>query len=219
MFSNVSEYICYSGSLVSAVIAVRLLKMGNLNTMTFYNKMFILYFGIDSVTGFLEEYFLFRLREDRSWMCKVFFVNKWLTFRPRTEQLTNCTIFLTLWMASIGSRGIIHIGLIFCRDNYTKKISAHFLKNRITFIFPDLSMFVTPQVCWRRASLCYTGQLLSSSLSSAFTSCWFILWGAYLYLSVYLSDSSRLRSILASPELKTPSFLLSLCPITIPKLL
>ena len=73
MFSKVSEYICYSGCLVSAVIAVRLLKMGNLNTMTFYNKMFILYFGIDSVTGFLEEYFLFRLREDRSWMCVVFF--------------------------------------------------------------------------------------------------------------------------------------------------
>ena len=72
MFSNVSEYICYSGSLVSAMIAVRLLKMGNLNTMTFYNKMFILYFGIDSVTGFLEEYFLFRLREHRSWMCVVF---------------------------------------------------------------------------------------------------------------------------------------------------
>ena len=74
MFSNVSEYICYSGSLVSAVIAIRLLKMGNLSTMTFYNKMFILYFGIDSVTGFLEEYFLFRLREDRSFiaMCAFF---------------------------------------------------------------------------------------------------------------------------------------------------
>ena len=67
LFSNVCEYICYSGSLVSAVIAFRLLKMGNLDTMTFYNKMFILYFGIDSITGFLEEYFLFRLREDRSW--------------------------------------------------------------------------------------------------------------------------------------------------------
>ena len=67
MLSNVFEYICYSGSLVSAMIAVRLLKMGNLDAMTFYNKMFILYFGIDSINGFLEEYFLFRLREDRSW--------------------------------------------------------------------------------------------------------------------------------------------------------
>ena len=73
MFSNVCEYICYSGSLVSAVIAVRLLKMGNLDTMTFYNKMFILYFGIDSITGFLEEYFLFRLREDRSWYSAFYF--------------------------------------------------------------------------------------------------------------------------------------------------
>ena len=41
-----------------------------------------------------------------------------LFFRPRTEQLTNCTIYLTLWMASMGSRGIFHIGLIFCRDDY-----------------------------------------------------------------------------------------------------
>ena len=60
------EYLCYSGSAVSALIAASLLMMGNISTMTFFNKMFILYFGIDSVTGVLEEYFLFRLNEDRS---------------------------------------------------------------------------------------------------------------------------------------------------------
>ena len=65
-FSNLSEYLCYSGSAVSVLIAFSLLRMGNINTMTFYNKMFILYFGIDAVTGILEEYFLFRLKEDRS---------------------------------------------------------------------------------------------------------------------------------------------------------
>ena len=65
-FSNVSEYLCYSGSAVSVLIAFSLLRMGNINTMTFFNKMFILYFGIDAVTGILEEYFLFRLKEDRS---------------------------------------------------------------------------------------------------------------------------------------------------------
>ena len=116
-FSNLSEYLCYSGSAVSVLIAASLLRMGNINTMTFYNKMFILYFGIDSVTGILEEYFLFRLNEDRSlefmYLCPLYLLVN--IFRPRMEQLTNCTIFLTLWMASIGSRGIFHIGLIFCR--------------------------------------------------------------------------------------------------------
>ena len=65
-FSNLSEYLCYSGSTVSALIAASLLRMGNIKTMTFFNKMFILYFGIDSVIGVIEEYFLFRLNEHRS---------------------------------------------------------------------------------------------------------------------------------------------------------
>ena len=66
LVSNVSELLCYSGSAVSAIIAASLLRMGNLHTMTFYNRMFILYFMIDSTAGVLEEYFLFRVKEDRS---------------------------------------------------------------------------------------------------------------------------------------------------------
>ena len=68
-------------------------------------------------------------------VCRLFFVSNWLTFRPRTEQLTNCTIFLTLWMASIGSRGIFHIGLIFCRDNHQKKIRHFLRKSNHIYIF------------------------------------------------------------------------------------
>ena len=47
--------------------------------------------------------------------------------RTRMEQLTNCTIFLTIWMASIGSRGIFHIGLIFCRLTLYKYFSFRFV--------------------------------------------------------------------------------------------
>ena len=65
MFSKLSEYVCYSGSALSAVIAAKLLMMGNIHTMTFFNRMFILYYGIDSVLGVIEQYFLFRVKEDR----------------------------------------------------------------------------------------------------------------------------------------------------------
>ena len=61
-----SEFICYSGCAVSAAIAARLLMMGNLHTLTFYNRMFILYYMLESVIGALEEYFLFRVKEHRS---------------------------------------------------------------------------------------------------------------------------------------------------------
>ena len=54
------------------------------------------------------------------------------------EQLTNCTIFLTIWMASIGSRGIFHIGLIFCRltlyEYFFFSIKNHFSISRFIYV-------------------------------------------------------------------------------------
>ena len=50
---------------MSAVIAFRLMRMGKLHVMTFFNRMFIIFFAIDTIAGVLEEYFLFRIWEDR----------------------------------------------------------------------------------------------------------------------------------------------------------
>ena len=50
------------GLALSAVIAWRLARMENLS---FFNKMFVGYFGLDFVIGGLETYFLFKLYRER----------------------------------------------------------------------------------------------------------------------------------------------------------
>lgn len=65
MLKEILKLPCYSGSLCSCLIAVHLLKMGHIRDLTFLNKMFLIYFTIESIIGWGESSFLFRLREER----------------------------------------------------------------------------------------------------------------------------------------------------------
>ena len=59
---RVSEALCYCGLVLSAVIAWRLARVENLS---FFNRMFVGYFGLDFIIGGLETYFLFKLYRER----------------------------------------------------------------------------------------------------------------------------------------------------------
>ena len=60
--SILAELGCYSGAVLSAVIAWRLFTM---RSLTFINKMYLLYFTIDAAFGFLEAFYLFKLKRER----------------------------------------------------------------------------------------------------------------------------------------------------------
>ena len=53
-----------SASFFSFLIVLNLLRMG-LSNMTFLNKMFLIYFSIETITSLVDGYLLFRLRENR----------------------------------------------------------------------------------------------------------------------------------------------------------
>ena len=55
----------YSGSFFSCLIAMHLFKMGPIRDLTFLNKMFLIYFTIESVVGLVDGNFLFKLKEER----------------------------------------------------------------------------------------------------------------------------------------------------------
>ena len=57
-----AEVGCYSGALLSLLIAWRLFKI---ESLTFIIKMYLFYFTIDSIFGVLEAIFLFKLKRDR----------------------------------------------------------------------------------------------------------------------------------------------------------
>ena len=88
---------CYSGSLTALLISIKLVKIQNL---TFVNKLFILYFLLDSILGSLEMFFLFKLFEEQDLEDDV--------------QTANCTYFITTWIVCV-NRAIFHTFFIFCR--------------------------------------------------------------------------------------------------------
>ena len=59
---TVGQVACHSGACLSLVITVKLLRMEHL---TFFNKMFLVYFLIDFVIGNMETYIHFKLWMDR----------------------------------------------------------------------------------------------------------------------------------------------------------
>ena len=59
---SLTEFGCYCGVALSALIARRLLLMEQL---TFINRILLLYFTIDAVMGVLETYFSFKLYSER----------------------------------------------------------------------------------------------------------------------------------------------------------
>ena len=62
---DMSEFSCYIGCILSLVIAKNLLWMGKNKKITFVNKMLILYYGLDFLSGVTEVYFLFKLKRER----------------------------------------------------------------------------------------------------------------------------------------------------------
>ena len=65
IITNVSEYGCYIGCMMSLAIAKNLVGMGRNNKLTFVNQMLILFYSLDAVTGIAEVYFLFKLKRER----------------------------------------------------------------------------------------------------------------------------------------------------------
>ena len=59
---NIAKVLCYLGPSLSALIALRLAKIEKL---TFFNKMFFIYFILDFVFGSMESYLLFKVYRDR----------------------------------------------------------------------------------------------------------------------------------------------------------
>ena len=65
VFTDVSEFGCYIGCIVSLVIARNLIRMGRNKKLTFVNQMLILFYVLDALSGMTEVYFLFKLKRER----------------------------------------------------------------------------------------------------------------------------------------------------------
>ena len=65
MLSKLLKLPCYSGSFFSCLITMHLFKMGSVRDLTFLNKMFLIYFAIETIVGWEEGNHLIRLREER----------------------------------------------------------------------------------------------------------------------------------------------------------
>ena len=65
MLTEILKLPFYSGSFFSSLIAMHLIRMGAIRDLTFFNKMYSIYFAIDSIMGLVDGIFLFRLREER----------------------------------------------------------------------------------------------------------------------------------------------------------
>lgn len=88
---------CYSGCLLAFLIFLKLFRIQNL---TFVNKMFVLYFFLDSILGSLEIFSMFKVFEDKDSMDEI--------------QKRNCSNFITIWIVCV-NRSIFHTLLIFLR--------------------------------------------------------------------------------------------------------
>ena len=65
MLDEILKLPFYFGSFFSSLISMYLMKMGAIRDMTFFNKMFLIYFAFESIIGLVDGTFLFRLREER----------------------------------------------------------------------------------------------------------------------------------------------------------
>ena len=65
VFTDVSEFGCYIGCIISLVIAKNLLRMGRNKKLTFVNQMLIIFYVLDALSGMTEVYFLFKLKRER----------------------------------------------------------------------------------------------------------------------------------------------------------
>ena len=112
---QIAEFGCYLGSILSAVIAVKLFRMQNL---TWINQMFLLYFIIDAFMGTLETFFSFKLYRER-WLFGDPLL-KITTIPPRLlgneeKHIHNCVMFLTIWSLWNPHRMLFQFAMLFSR--------------------------------------------------------------------------------------------------------
>ena len=102
------ELVCLTGPLLSLFIAYRLFKIKYSkdssvveDSRLFLNRMFLTYFILDAIVGSLEIIFLFKINQERF-------------------NVSNCAIFITIWMSSMENRVIFNFCLVFCRFLYVR---------------------------------------------------------------------------------------------------
>ena len=161
---HTSEYCCYTSSALSALVAYRLLRMGNFRNLTFINQMFVVYclqtqFWVLLRPTFYSNFSMIcaytkknikYLEYDELWI---------ITSYPSQlavsgTQVRNC--FLTVWMFTFTTRGLYHTGMVFCR----RVISPD--QWELTDSFSDLCTSATPRGWSRRGPGCFTGSPWSS---------------------------------------------------------
>ena len=64
---DVSELGCYIGSMVSLFLAYKLMEMvkWKITDLNFINLMLFIYYGLDSIVGLFEVFFLFKMWRER----------------------------------------------------------------------------------------------------------------------------------------------------------
>ena len=65
MLREILQFAALSGSALSLLIVICILRIGSPHRLTFLNQMFFVYYSIDSVFGTFEIHFLFKLKEER----------------------------------------------------------------------------------------------------------------------------------------------------------
>ena len=93
----------FVGTVFSSIIAVQMLRMDNL---TFVNKLFLIYFIIDSVHGHLLGYFSFKLMERFGIWFELVADMTSINFSTESKQSQNCGKFIGIWMNGIPMKSL-----------------------------------------------------------------------------------------------------------------
>ena len=93
------------GQFLAILIVFRLCR---LESVSFLNKLFIIYFTVDVLAGTVEMYFLLKLADE-----SVLHDNQLQTF--------NCTGYILLFLIIYPQKIKFNIGMLFCRYKVTKK--------------------------------------------------------------------------------------------------
>ena len=105
------NFFTFVGTFLSGIIAIQMLRMYN---STFVNKLFLFYFTIDKVHGYLFGYFSMKLLERFGFSL---IPNKYLVFifSTNNDQSQNCAMFIGIWIIGTPTKSLFIAGLMMCR--------------------------------------------------------------------------------------------------------
>ena len=106
------NYFTFVGTVFSGIIAVHMLRMDNL---TFVNKLFLIYFIIDTVHGYLLGFFSFKLMERFGIWVELVPDMTSINFSTESKLSQNCGKFIGIWMNGIPMKSLLISGLMMCR--------------------------------------------------------------------------------------------------------